>query len=53
VTIRVDDPEATVERLADEGIVVRSIPDPEAVRASVHAFNTRADVDALLDALGA
>jgi selenocysteine lyase/cysteine desulfurase len=52
VTIRVDDPEATVERLADEGIVVRSIPDPEAVRASVHAFNTRADVDAFLDALG-
>jgi selenocysteine lyase/cysteine desulfurase len=52
VTIRVDDPEATVERLADEGIVVRSIPEPKTVRASVHAFNTRADVDALLDALG-
>jgi selenocysteine lyase/cysteine desulfurase len=51
VTFAADDPEATVERLADEGIVVRSLPHPDAVRASVHVFNTRADVDALLDAL--
>ncbi|MFB6305256.1 MAG: aminotransferase class V-fold PLP-dependent enzyme [Haloferacaceae archaeon] len=46
-----ESPERTVERLAEEGIVVRSLPYPDAVRASVHAFNTAADVDALLDAL--
>lgn len=51
VSFRADDPEATVERLADRGIRVRSIPDPEAVRASVHVFNSDDDVDALLDAL--
>lgn len=53
VTISVDDSEATVERLADRGIVVRSIPGlgTDAIRASVHAFNTPADVDALLEAL--
>jgi selenocysteine lyase/cysteine desulfurase len=52
VTFEVDDPEATVERLAAEGIVVRSLPYPEGtVRASVHVFNTPADVDRLLDAL--
>lgn len=43
-------PEATVERLAEEGIHVRTVPG-EAVRASVHVFNTEADVDALLEAL--
>jgi selenocysteine lyase/cysteine desulfurase len=51
VTFAADDPGATVERLAEEGIVVRSLPHPEAVRASVHAFNTAADIDRLLDAL--
>ncbi|QSW99946.1 aminotransferase class V-fold PLP-dependent enzyme [Haloterrigena alkaliphila] len=51
VTIDVDDPEGTVERLSEEGIVVRSLPEPEAIRASVHAFNTREDVDRLLEAL--
>lgn len=48
VTIAVDDPDATVERLADAGIRIRSLPDPAAVRASVHAFNTAEDVDTLL-----
>jgi cysteine desulfurase/selenocysteine lyase len=51
VTFEAEDPEATVERLADEGIFVRTLPDPDAVRASIHAFNTASDVDALLDAL--
>ncbi|WP_339102486.1 aminotransferase class V-fold PLP-dependent enzyme [Haloterrigena salinisoli] len=51
IAIDVDDPEATVERLSAEGIVVRSLPDPDAIRASVHAFNTREDVDRLLEAL--
>ncbi|WP_436345319.1 aminotransferase class V-fold PLP-dependent enzyme [Natronorubrum sp. FCH18a] len=49
VTIAVDDPEATVERLSERGVVIRSLPGPEAIRASVHAFNTQADVDALLE----
>ena len=51
VTVDVDDPEATVDRLASEGIVVRALPSPDAVRASVHAVNTRAEVDGLLDTL--
>ncbi|MFB6232822.1 MAG: aminotransferase class V-fold PLP-dependent enzyme [Haloarculaceae archaeon] len=51
VAFAADDPEGTAERLAAEGIRVRSIPDPHACRASVHAFNTAGDVDRLLDAL--
>jgi len=51
VTFEADDPEASVERLADQDIYVRTLPYPEAVRASTHVFNTEADVDALLDAL--
>ena len=51
VTIADDDPEATVERLSDSGIAIRSLPSPAALRASVHVFNTEADIDALLDAL--
>jgi len=51
VTIDVDDPAATVDRLAAEGIVVRSLPSPNAIRASVHAVNTESEVDRLLDAL--
>lgn len=48
VTIRAEDPEATVERLAASGVVVRALPIPNTIRASVHAFNTRDDLDALL-----
>jgi len=51
VTIDVADPEATVERLQERGVFVRSLPFPDAVRASVHAFNTAEDIDALLDGL--
>ena len=51
VTIDVDDPGATVDRLASEGIVVRAVPAPGAVRASVHAVTTHAEVERLLDAL--
>jgi len=51
VTVDVPDPEATVERLADDDVIVRSLSDPDAIRASIHAFNTEADVDALLAAL--
>lgn len=52
VSFRVDAPEAFVERAADAGVKIRSLPKPEqAVRASVHAINTEADVEALLDLL--
>ncbi|ADJ15047.1 aminotransferase class V-fold PLP-dependent enzyme [Halalkalicoccus jeotgali] len=51
VTFADEDPEATVERLGEAGIRVRTLPGPEAIRASVHAINTEADVDALLEAL--
>lgn len=51
VTFTDDDPEATVERLRGEGIRVRMLPHPNAVRASVHAVNTEAEIEALLDAL--
>ena len=51
VTFAADDPERTVERLAERGIQIRSLPDPDACRASVHAVNTEADIDRLLDAL--
>ncbi|MFC7073499.1 aminotransferase class V-fold PLP-dependent enzyme [Halovenus rubra] len=51
VTIDVDDPEATVARLAKENIIVRSLPEPNGIRASVHAVNTPSDIEALVDAL--
>ncbi|WP_254863008.1 aminotransferase class V-fold PLP-dependent enzyme [Halovivax gelatinilyticus] len=51
VTIAVDDPEAVTERIRADGIVVRPLPEPDAIRASVHAVNTEDEVDALLDAL--
>jgi selenocysteine lyase/cysteine desulfurase len=51
VSFTAEDTEATVQRLADAGVVARSLPHPDVVRASVHVFNTREDVDALLDAL--
>ena len=51
VAFEVDDPEETVERLDEEGIRIRSLPNTETVRASIHVFNTEEDVDELLDAL--
>ena len=53
VTVRVDDPDATVKRLHEEyDVVVRSLPDPtDAVRASLHVYNTPEDVDRLLTGL--
>jgi selenocysteine lyase/cysteine desulfurase len=52
VTVEVDDPAGTVERLDDQGVKVRVIPDIDCVRASVHAFNTRADLDRFVDGAG-
>ncbi|WP_254525113.1 aminotransferase class V-fold PLP-dependent enzyme [Natrinema caseinilyticum] len=51
ITIDVAEPEQEVDRLADRGIVVRSLPKPDAIRASIHAYNTSEDVDAVLEAL--
>ncbi|THE63295.1 aminotransferase class V-fold PLP-dependent enzyme [Salinadaptatus halalkaliphilus] len=51
VTIDVDDPDATVDRLAADGIAVRDLPSPDAIRVSVHALNTERDIDAVLEAL--
>lgn len=51
VVVDVEDPQATVERLAEQDIVVRAVPEPAAVRVSVHAVNSTADIDRLLDAL--
>jgi selenocysteine lyase/cysteine desulfurase len=51
VSFTVDDPEATVERLRERGVYIRSLPYPGTVRASLHVYNTPADVDALLDGL--
>ena len=51
VTIDVDDPEATVERLAEQDIVVRSLPHPDGIRASIHAVSTETEIDRLVDAL--
>ena len=51
VTFTAEDPGATVDRLAERDIVVRSLPTPEAVRASIHVFNTTDEIDRLLDAV--
>lgn len=51
VTVAVDEPEATVERLKAESIVVRELPLPDSVRVSLHAVNTEPEVDRALDAL--
>ena len=51
VTFAADDPDELVATLDEVGIKIRSLPDPDACRASLHAFNTVEDVDALLTAL--
>jgi len=45
------DPEALVDRLAEQNIQIRTLSEPHACRASVHAVNTAGDIDRLLDAL--
>jgi selenocysteine lyase/cysteine desulfurase len=44
------EPDGTVARLKDDGVVVRSLPNGD-LRASVHVFNTAEDVDRLTEAL--
>jgi selenocysteine lyase/cysteine desulfurase len=45
-----DDPEATRDRLAADGIVVRNLPGTPYVRASIGAWNDERDLERLLDA---
>jgi L-cysteine/cystine lyase len=45
------DPEATRERLAGEGIVIRNLPGTPYVRASVGAWSSEDDLERLLAAL--
>ncbi|MFW6436024.1 MAG: aminotransferase class V-fold PLP-dependent enzyme [Halococcoides sp.] len=52
VTIGVDDPGTTVDRLDAAGIRIRSLPTPEGtVRASIHAVSTAEEVDRVATAL--
>lgn len=51
VTVSVDSPEEFVDDVADQGIEVRTLPVPNAVRACFHAVNTREDADALRERL--
>ena len=44
VAIDDDTPERTVERLARHDVQVRSIVEPDAIRLSIHAFNTESDI---------
>lgn len=48
VAFEVDDAPAFVERAKENGIAVRDLPSG-GVRASVHVFNTEADIDALIE----
>ena len=45
------DPEATRDRLAEAGIIVRHLPGTSYVRASVGAWNDESDLERLLAAL--
>lgn len=51
VTFAAEDPEAVVERLSEDGVQIRSLPEPDACRVSVHAYNTAEDIDRLLEIL--
>ncbi len=51
VSVAVDDPDAAVDRLAERGVVVRSLPEPEAIRVSVHGVSTEAEIDAVVSGL--
>ncbi len=51
VTLDADDPAATVKRCRKEGIVIRELPYPDAVRLSIHAVNTTEEIDRVIDIL--
>jgi selenocysteine lyase/cysteine desulfurase len=45
------DPEATRDRLAETGVVIRNLPGRPYLRASVGAWNDESDLERLLAAL--
>ena len=49
IKIRDQDPVKTVERLAAENVLIRSIPENGALRISTGFYNTRAEIDRALD----
>lgn len=51
VSFRIEDPQRAVDNLRSQDIYVRSIPLTDALRVSLHAFNTEGDIDAFLAAL--
>jgi selenocysteine lyase/cysteine desulfurase len=51
VSFGVQDAQATVERLAAEGVIVRSIPTHGVVRASVGAWSSEEDIERLMGLL--
>jgi L-cysteine/cystine lyase len=51
VSWRADDPEGAVERLGNDGVVVRDLPGSGLLRASVGAWSSEADLERLLHAL--
>jgi len=51
VTIDDEAPDETVEQLAAKGVQIRSIPSPNAIRASVHGYNNKSDIQAFVSAL--
>ena len=51
VSFEDDDPEATRDRLAAAGVIVRHLPGTPYVRASVGAWNDEDDLERLLSAL--
>jgi selenocysteine lyase/cysteine desulfurase len=48
VSFDVEDAQATVERLAGEGVIVRSIPSHGVVRAAVGAWSSEQDIECLV-----
>ena len=40
-------PSAAVEQLAETGVLIRSVPDPDLIRVSSHFFNDEDDIDKL------
>ena len=40
-------PSAAVDRLAEAGVLIRSVPDPDLLRVSSHFFNDENDIDTL------
>ncbi len=53
VSWKSDEPDTEVARLADEGFVVRSIPDAGLVRASAGAWSSEDELEALVSAVAA